>query len=117
MEPRKILRLSVPISNSRAGMAFRICSQIVRYTPPTATAVRTNLGYGVDMNKPIYLDYNATTPVDPAVVDAMEPYLREHFGNPSSDHYYGYQTNSAVQTAREKLAALLGVKPGEVIFT
>jgi len=69
------------------------------------------------MQKPIYLDYNATTPVDPAVVDAMEPYLREHFGNPSSDHAYGYRTRSAVQTAREQLAALLGAAPEEVIFT
>jgi cysteine desulfurase len=69
------------------------------------------------MTKPIYLDYNATTPVDPAVAEAMEPYLREHFGNPSSDHDYGYQTRSAMQTAREQLAALLGVEPGEVIFT
>ncbi len=69
------------------------------------------------MTKPIYLDYNATTPVDPAVVDAMEPYLREHFGNPSSDHDYGYQTRSAVQPAREKLAVLLCVEPREVIFT
>src|SRR5262245_34844111 len=69
------------------------------------------------MQKPIYLDYNATTPVDPAVVDAMEPYLREHFGNPSSDHAYGYRTRAAVQTAREQLAALLGAAPEEVIFT
>ncbi len=69
------------------------------------------------MQKPIYLDYNATTPVDPAVVDAMEPYLREHFGNPSSDHVYGYRTRAAVQTAREQLATLLGAAPEEVVFT
>jgi cysteine desulfurase len=69
------------------------------------------------MGKPIYLDYNATTPVDPAVVEAMEPYLREHFGNPSSDHAYGYRTRLAVQTAREQLAALLGAAPDEVVFT
>src|SRR5215216_2272422 len=69
------------------------------------------------MQKPIYLDYNATTPIDPAVVEAIEPYLREHFGNPSSDHVYGYRTRSAVQTAREQLAALLGAAPEEVVFT
>jgi cysteine desulfurase len=69
------------------------------------------------MSSPIYLDYNATTPVDPAVVDAMEPYLRDHFGNPSSDHAYGYRTRLAVQTAREQLAELLGAAPEEVIFT
>jgi selenocysteine lyase/cysteine desulfurase len=72
---------------------------------------------GARMSKPIYLDYNATTPVDSAVVEAMEPYLREHFGNPSSDHAYGYRTRLAVQTAREQLAALLGAAPDEVIFT
>jgi len=69
------------------------------------------------MGKPIYLDYNATTPVDPIVVEAIEPYLREHFGNPSSDHAYGYRTRLAVQTAREQLAALLGAAPDEVVFT
>jgi len=69
------------------------------------------------MTTPIYLDYNATTPIDPAVVDAMEPYLREHFGNPSSDHAYGYRTRAAVQTAREQLAALLDTAPEEVVFT
>ena len=60
------------------------------------------------MTTPIYLDYNATTPIDPAVVDAMEPYLRDHFGNPSSDHAYGYRARAAVQTAREQLAAPAG---------
>jgi cysteine desulfurase len=69
------------------------------------------------MSKPIYLDNTASTPVDPAVVEAMEPYLCEHFGNPSSDHAYGYRTRLAVQTAREQLAALLGAAPDEVIFT
>jgi cysteine desulfurase len=69
------------------------------------------------MTTPIYLDYNATTPIDPAVVDAMLPYLREQFGNPSSDHAYGYHTRAAVQTAREQLAALLGAAPEEVVFT
>ncbi|MFL5807187.1 MAG: cysteine desulfurase family protein [Roseiflexaceae bacterium] len=69
------------------------------------------------MTIPIYLDYNATTPIDPAVVDAMEPYLRDQFGNPSSDHAYGYCTRAAVQIAREQLAALLGAAPEEVVFT
>jgi cysteine desulfurase len=69
------------------------------------------------MTTPIYLDYNATTPIDPAVVDAMEPYLRDYFGNPSSDHAYGYRARAAVQTAREQLADLLGAAPAEVVFT
>jgi cysteine desulfurase len=69
------------------------------------------------MTTPIYLDYNATTPIDPAVADAIEPYLRNHFGNPSSDHEYGYRTHAAMQTARAQLAALLGAAPEEVVFT
>jgi cysteine desulfurase len=67
--------------------------------------------------KPIYLDYNATTPLDPAVVDAMLPYLREHFGNPSSSHSYGKTAHDAVDQARAQVAALLGAQPEEVIFT
>jgi cysteine desulfurase len=66
---------------------------------------------------PIYLDYNATTPVDPAVVDAMLPYLREHFGNPSSTHVLGKTAHNAVEEARQQVAELLGARPDEVVFT
>ncbi len=66
---------------------------------------------------PIYLDYNATTPVDPGVVEAMFPYLSLHFGNPSSTHRYGLETKRAVSTAREQVAALLGCSPAEITFT
>lgn len=69
------------------------------------------------MADPVYLDYNATTPLDPAVLDAMLPYLRTHFGNPSSDHVYGYRAREAVGVARAQLATLLGAPPDEVIFT
>jgi cysteine desulfurase len=69
------------------------------------------------MADPVYLDYNATTPLDPAVLDAMLPYLRTHFGNPSSDHIYGYRTREAVGIARAQLATLLGAQLDEVIFT
>ena len=55
------------------------------------------------MKKPIYLDYNATTPIAPEVADAMLPYLREHFGNPSSSHWYGQQTKKAVEHARQQV--------------
>ena len=68
------------------------------------------------MNR-IYLDYNATTPVDPAVLDAMLPYLRDHFGNASSIHTFGQKSRSAVETAREQVAALIGAKPTEIVFT
>jgi len=67
--------------------------------------------------KPIYLDYNATTPVSPEVASAMRPYLEEHFGNPSSSHWYGIQTRKAVERARKQVADLLGCGVDEVIFT
>jgi cysteine desulfurase len=69
------------------------------------------------MTKPLYLDYNATTPVDPAVADVMEPFLREFFGNPSSSHYYGSQTRLAIENARQQVAGLLGALPHEIVFT
>src|SRR5258706_8340051 len=68
-------------------------------------------------NGPIYLDYNATTPVDPAVVEAMLPYLSTHFGNPSSTHRYGQAAPQALDLARQQIAQLLGCAPGEVVFT
>ena len=66
---------------------------------------------------PIYLDYNATTPVDPVVVEAMLPYLSTHFGNPSSSHSYGYVAHHAVDSARAQVARLLGCTPMEITFT
>jgi cysteine desulfurase len=65
----------------------------------------------------IYLDYNATTPIDPDVRAAMLPYLSEHFGNPSSTHDYGKTAHAAVDAARTQLAALIGAEPDEIIFT
>jgi len=69
------------------------------------------------MNAPVYLDYNATTPVDPMVADAIEPYLRQHFGNPSSTHVYGRNAHQAVERAREQVAILIGAKADEIVFT
>ena len=68
-------------------------------------------------SRPIYLDYNATTPHAPEVIVAMRPYLEEHFGNPSSSHWYGRKAREAVETARAQVAALLNCKPGEILFT
>jgi cysteine desulfurase len=65
----------------------------------------------------IYLDYNATTPLDEAAWRAMQPYFERHFGNPSSVHRAGRETRAAVDNARDRLAALLRVKPHEIIFT
>jgi cysteine desulfurase len=66
---------------------------------------------------PIYLDYNATTPLDPAVVEAMLPYLRTEFGNPSSTHIYGKTAHQAVEKARAQVATVLGAEPDEIVFT
>lgn len=65
----------------------------------------------------IYLDYNATTPVDKEVVNAMQPYLGEYFGNPSSAHSFGAITKKAVENARKQVAALINCQPNEIIFT
>jgi cysteine desulfurase len=65
----------------------------------------------------VYLDNNATTPVLPEVLEAMRPYFAEHFGNASSIHHHGQETRAAVERARESLAALLGCRPSEVVFT
>src|SRR5438552_15670436 len=65
----------------------------------------------------IYLDNNATTPVLPAVWEAMRPFLVEHFGNPASAHWAGRRARQALEDAREQTAALLGAYPDEVIFT
>jgi len=65
----------------------------------------------------IYLDYNATTPLDSSVFEAMLPYLQEHYGNPSSGHWFGAQAKAAVEHAREQVAALLGADPSEIVFT
>ena len=67
--------------------------------------------------RPIYLDYNATTPVDPLVFAAMRPYLQEDFGNPSSGHVYGQAAHEAVERARRQVADLLGAQPEEIVFT
>ncbi|RKX29038.1 MAG: selenide, water dikinase SelD [Candidatus Zixiibacteriota bacterium] len=67
--------------------------------------------------KPIYLDYNATTPLDPVVVETMRPYLEGYFGNPSSTHWYGVQAKLAVEKARKQVAELLNCGADEIIFT
>jgi cysteine desulfurase len=67
---------------------------------------------------PIYLDYGATTPCDPRVVDAMIPWLREHFGNPASrSHAWGWEAEEAVERARGEVAALLSADPREIVWT
>ncbi len=70
------------------------------------------------MQLPIYLDYSATTPVDPRVVDSMIPWLRDHFGNPASrSHAYGWEAEKAVESARANVASLVNCDPRELIWT
>jgi cysteine desulfurase len=67
---------------------------------------------------PVYMDYGATTPVDPRVVDAMVPWLREHFGNPASrSHAWGWEAEEAVEKARQQVADLVGADPREIVWT
>lgn len=74
-------------------------------------------GTGGGSSAPIYLDHNATTPIELEVAQAMWPYISEHFGNPSSTHHYGRVAKAAVDLAREQVAALIGAQPDEIIFT
>jgi len=67
--------------------------------------------------KRVYLDYNATTPIDPRVFEAMIPYMKEEFGNPSSIHSYGMAGKAALDNSREQIAELLGAGPREIVFT
>src|SRR5512134_777623 len=71
----------------------------------------------LNQSSKIYLDYAATTPVDPRVLEAMLPYFNEQFGNPSSVHRYGQKAEDAVESARETVAAALNCRPREIVFT
>ena len=70
-----------------------------------------------DSTSSIYLDYNATTPLDPRVLEEMTPYLVGNYGNPSSIHSPGSVARAAVDSARERVSDCLGVRPGEIVFT
>ena len=83
-----------------------------------AALFRTVEFRGARLELPVYLDHHATTPLDPRVLDAMLPYLREQFGNPhSAQHAYGWSAEEAVERARAGVAALIGALPDEIVFT
>ncbi|MFK5913720.1 MAG: aminotransferase class V-fold PLP-dependent enzyme [Woeseiaceae bacterium] len=69
------------------------------------------------MQAPIYLDYNATTPVDPKVIETINVYLTNHFGNPSSSHSYGQHPHEAIAWARQHVAELIDATQDEIVFT
>jgi cysteine desulfurase len=84
--------------------------RLIRSDMSAANAIRP-------MTPPIYFDHNATTPLDPVVFEAMAPYLRETFGNPSSLHAFGREARAAIDDAREQVAGLIGAGPEEIVFT
>ena len=68
--------------------------------------------------RPVYLDYQATTPTDPRVVEAMAPFFGDKFGNPHSrNHFYGWEAEDAVEKARRQIADLIGAEEREIVFT
>src|SRR6185437_1439289 len=102
------IRKSVPLSSSLWSNAKSLCAANLahpRYNKPVGFLRR------------IYFDNNATTPVLPEMLEAMRPYFNERFGNASSIHHHGQETRAAVERARESLAALLGCRASEIVFT
>ena len=85
----------------------------------TGTAQKDDRRAGSNEPRPIYLDYQATTPMDPRVLDAMLPFMVEQYGNAHSrTHYFGWESEQAVETARKEIAALIGSSdPQSIIFT
>jgi len=100
-----------PVARMLANWRSRVWNRASR-----RGGTRTSVQEAREM-RPIYLDYNATTPIAPEVAEAMEPYLHEEFGNPSSGHPYGIAARQALDTAREQVAELLGCQLAEVVFT
>nr|XP_016945348.1 cysteine desulfurase, mitochondrial [Drosophila suzukii] len=128
---QKVLgRIQAQVLRSRATNAV---TTVVRYeatssataAKPAATSkefrerqVRFNIKNEQTEGRPLYLDAQATTPMDPRVLDAMLPFLTNYYGNPHSrTHAYGWETESAVEKAREQVATLIGADPKEIIFT
>ena len=114
-------------SQAPSYRGYRFPSEIISHAvwlvlPCAAASCREDDGRPVEVGKisatmRIYLDHNATTPVDPRVVDAVTGVLRDQFGNASSVHTFGQAAKSCVDDARSAVATLLGARPQEVVFT
>ncbi|KAI8887090.1 cysteine desulfurase, partial [Backusella circina FSU 941] len=119
---RSILRNALR-ANVRMPAIRTLTTSIARKSETVLTPSSDSLGFDAkpvkDMTgKPIYLDMQATSPLDPRVLDAMLPYMTELYGNPHSrTHAYGWETEKAVEKAREHIASLIGADPKEIIFT
>src|SRR6476469_6727961 len=118
---------SAPCSpNPKGDLAAAFCggsSLVIAFPRASASRIssqrhKTKPAMDMTPHFPIYLDYGATTPVDPRVVDAMIPWLREHFGNPASrSHAWGWEAEEAVEKARAEVADLIGADPREIVWT
>ena len=82
------------------------------------TAIQKERSAGINEPRPVYLDYQATTPMDPRVLDAMMPFFTEKFGNPHSrNHRHGWETEEAIEIARGQIADVIGADAREIVFT
>lgn len=105
------------LSNNQSKKLFRGSNEGSSSKIPKANLSKASKINPSDL-RPLYLDYGATTPLDPRVLDAMLPYLTASFGNPHSrTHYYGFESEEAVERAREQVASLINADPKEIIFT
>uniref|UniRef100_A0A8C0X2R2 Aminotransferase class V domain-containing protein n=1 Tax=Castor canadensis TaxID=51338 RepID=A0A8C0X2R2_CASCN len=106
------LRPAVPTR----GLRLRVVDLTPQTAVPSNTAAAVQEAESV--LRPLYMDVQATTPLDPRVLDAMLPYLINYYGNPHSrTHAYGWESEAAMEHAREQVASLIGADPREIIFT
>jgi cysteine desulfurase len=108
--------LCVPVKKAGArfpSIALCLCCSLPQFVD---SLLFPSYPKDIAMNR-VYLDFNATTPVDPEVLDALLPYFSAEFGNAASIHTFGQKTRSAVEKAREQVAALIGARPQEIVFT
>ncbi len=99
------------------GELQRLTKELIAAALPAESEAANRTCELTTSSNPIYLDYNATTPIDPVVAEAMLPFIHEHFGNPSSTHAFGVMANRAVAKARRQMAGMMHCEPDEIVFT